>query len=435
MTISNNYTVKLERAKVLLQEVADIYSREDIPAEEYESLKAQAEAKVAEADRLKSECINLKEIEDQQRQIDSQMEIHTKAQDAKQRQTPSDWKTFGEFAKAVSRFDSNGVLDPRLQYVNDAGDLKEGKALVENVGASGGFLVPTEFRAELMALAQANAIVRPRATVIPMSRRSMQIPVLSQTDTTSGTPAWFGGIFARWTEEAAQKTEQSPTFRQIDLVAHKLTLYTRSSDEMLDDSAISLEAFLMGRMGFPGAIAWQEDLTFINGTGAGQPQGVITAGGTITVDRVAQLAIGYDDLTRMLENFMPSANGVWIITQSAMSDLLQMSGPAGNPSFVWGNATTGAPNTLLGMPVIWSEMVPRIGTAGDVILADWSFYLIGDRQNTVIDSSIHDRFQFDQTSWRAVHRVDGQEWLSTPLTYQDGTTQISPFVILGDKTT
>ena len=44
MTISNNYTVKLERAKVLLQEVADIHSREDIPAEEYESLKAQADS-------------------------------------------------------------------------------------------------------------------------------------------------------------------------------------------------------------------------------------------------------------------------------------------------------------------------------------------------------------------------------------------------------
>jgi len=31
--------------------------------------------------------------------------------------------------------------------------------------------------------------------------------------------------------------------------------------------------------------------------------------------------------------------------------------------------------------------------------------------------------------------VDGQEWLSTPLTYEDGTTQVSPFVILGDKST
>jgi regulation of enolase protein 1 (concanavalin A-like superfamily) len=31
-----------------------------------------------------------------------------------------------------------------------------------------------------------------------------------------------------------------------------------------------------------------------------------------------------------------------------------------------------------------------------------------------------------------VHRVDGQPWLNAPLTYQDGTTQVSPFVTLTD---
>ena len=29
-----------------------------------------------------------------------------------------------------------------------------------------------------------------------------------------------------------------------------------------------------------------------------------------------------------------------------------------------------------------------------------------------------------------IHRVDGQPWLNAPLTYQDTTTQVSPFVAL-----
>jgi hypothetical protein len=52
-----------------------------------------------------------------------------------------------------------------------------------------------------------------------------------------------------------------------------------------------------------------------------------------------------------------------------------------------------------------------------------------------IDTSSHERFQYDETSWRAVHRVDGQPWLNAPITLADGSTQISPFVILGAKTT
>ena len=69
-------------------------------------------------------------------------------------------------------------------------------------------------------------------------------------------------------------------------------------------------------------------------------------------------------------------------------------------------------------------------------LADFRYYLIGDRQATTIESTPYtDQWKYDLTSWRAVHRVDGQPWLSAPLTYQDGTVQVSPFVILGAKTT
>jgi HK97 family phage major capsid protein len=79
---------------------------------------------------------------------------------------------------------------------------------------------------------------------------------------------------------------------------------------------------------------------------------------------------------------------------------------------------------------VWTEKVPRVGTTGDVVLADWRYYLLGDRQATTIESTKFDRWAYDETSWRVVHRVDGQPWLSAPLTYQDGTTQVSPFVVL-----
>ena len=208
----------------------------------------------------------------------------------------------------------------------------------------------------------------------------------------------------------------------------------------MDDAAISLGDFLAGPLGFAGGVTWVEDYCFIQGTGAGQPLGVVNAGATITVNRQAVgTPIQYTDLVNMLESFLPSANGVWIVNQTGMSNLLlmmdQAGGAANTGTYIWGSAVDGVPNRLLGMPIIFSEKNPTVGNAGDVILADWKYYLIGDRQAATIESTQYDYWRYDQTSWRAVHRVDGQPWLSAPLTLQDGTSQVSPFVILGDKST
>jgi len=278
--------------------------------------------------------------------------------------------------------------------------------------------------------------VRSRATVIPMARRSLRIPVLDQTGTSSNAPNFFGGIQPTWTEEAALKDETDPSFRQIELVAHKLTCYTEVSDELVEDSVISFDAFLKGPLGFAGAIAWTEEYAFLQGTGAGMPLGVLNAGATITVNRQADGEFRLEDAAAMMENFLPGgiSNAVWMMSQSAMSELLSMNGPAGNPSYVFVANASGAPQmTLFGIPIIFTEKLPVQGSTGDVLLADWTYYLVGDRKEVTIESTNIYKFKNDQTSWRAVHRVDGQPWLSQPLTLADGTSQVSPFVILGEK--
>jgi HK97 family phage major capsid protein len=271
-----------------------------------------------------------------------------------------------------------------------------------------------------------------------MRRRQIDIPVLNQTGTTAGIPHWFGGMRFYWTEEAAEKTASDPSFRKATLTAYKLIGYTYASDELVGDSAISLSDFLAGPLGMSGGIGWMEDYAFLRGTGVGQPLGVINAGATISVAATASPpAPGtlYTDLVNMMESFLPTGRGVWVINQRHMSDLLTMNGPSANPYYLWGNAVQGQANTLLGWPVIWTEKLPAPGTAGSILLADFRYYLLGDRQATTIESTQYDRWKYDETSWRAVHRVDGQPWLSAPLTLADGTAQVSPFVILGAKST
>lgn len=429
------YKDKLTEASQLYDKIKAIAGSDTVTAEE----KANLPQMLTDAKALMAEAGQLKEIDE----FKSQFAVNTEAtQEADAAKAPrknqakfADWAEYLQCVHKALNPRMKTAPDSRLQFFKDEGNGggHESKQMVESVGASGGFLVPTEFQANLQAAMGESSIVRSRATVIRMRRRAIQLPVLDQTGTTSGIPHWFGGMQFYWEEEAAEKTKTEAKFRQVELVAHKLIGYTRASDELMDDSAISLSDFLAGPMGMAGGIAWNEDYTFLQGSGAGQPLGVINAGATITVPRAAAGAIGFADLANMMENFLPSGRGVWIISQSAMADLIQLNGPAGNPSYIWQpNARDGIPGMILGMPVIWSEKVPRIGTAGDVVLADWSYYLLGDRQATTIESTQFDYWRYDQTSWRAVHRVDGQPWLSSPLTYADGTTQVSPFVILGN---
>ena len=429
------YKEKIEEAKHLIEQAKAILTSQDAGAEE----KAKVPEMIKRAKELQAEALQLKEI--QSLGLEKMLQEVKEEKEANEATRERKFKSWGEFLKAcwLANHKDGSIrrLDSRLQWFAESEPKSiESKDMVESVGASGGFLVPTEFDAQLRAVMGEQSIVRPRATIIRIARRQVNIPVLDQTGTTAGVPHWFGGLTFYWAEEGAEKTASDAEFREVSLVAHKLIGYTRASDELLADAAISLSDFLSGPLGFAGGVAWMEDYAFLQGTGAGQPLGVINAGATITVARQsAATPVQYQDLVNMLEAFLPTGRGVWIISQSAMSNLLTMSGPTGNPSYLWGNATEGRPNTLLGFPVVWTEKTPTVGTAGDVILAGFTYYLIGDRQATTIESTQYDYWRYDKTSWRVVHRVDGQPWLSAPLTLQDGSTQVSPFVILGAKST
>jgi len=420
----------IAEAKGLYEQCRAILQSDEPTAEDIEKVPRMRER----AEELKARLLQMDEIEAAAAAI-------ANVPQAPLAQTPNvkdNFETFGGFLHAAWK-----GMNPRfakepfhgaLRWYDEVKDvIVDTKVMVESVGASGGFLVPPEHRTDLQSAIGEMAIVRPRAQIIRMARRQVTMPVLDQTGTTAGRTHWHGGLVFYWTEEAASKTASDASFRDLSLVAHKLIGYTQASDELVSDSAISLEDFFRGPMGYAGGVAWTEDYAFLRGTGAGQPLGIINAGATITVNRTATMDVQYGDLTDMLMNFMPNRMGVWIISQSCMARLLEEEDTAGN--LIWGDMSTGRPNTLLGMPVVFSEKVPTLGTAGDVVLADFSYYVIGDRQATTIESTQYDAWSQDKTSWRVVHRVDGKPWMSAPFTLSDGTSQVSPFVILGDKTT
>lgn len=431
----------LEERQALITQAKALVSNKDSSAEDV----GKAKKMLADAEEMLERSKTLAALNKMQ------AESGTKAapgfDPAANRQT-NKFKSWGEYLVALWRKAKFNEWDERIKsaYVElkddpypgfafDAAGWIEAKAkkdLVENVGALGGFTVFPEYRAQLFQLSCFQQYVRERALVIPMNSRQVVVPVLDQTGTTAGQSNVYGGVVPSWTEEATEKDETEPNFRQMALTAHKLVVYTEASDELLADSAIGLEALLSRLMSE--AINNEADFTFIQGTGAGQPLGIVDAGAGVTI-RVARQAanqIQVDDIFNMLSQFCGDSP-IWLAHQSTMPQILRLNGPAANPSYVWvQNVRDEPPMTLMGYPIFFIENCPTLGSEGDIILADWSKYVIGERQTVTLDSSKHYRFRDDITAWRAVARFDGRPWLSAPLTMRDGTTQVSPFVILDD---
>jgi len=332
----------------------------------------------------------------------------------------------GDFAIAViKKLWQRGEPDARL------------KDLSEAVAGDGGVLVPEEFRAELLMIALETSVVRPRARVIPMGSASLRYPAIR--DTTHATNV-FGGVSGTWIAEAGSLSSATnqPRFSSVRLVANKLTGYSVVSQELIADSAIAMEGIIQSL--YPEAIAYFEDDAFINGTGAGQPLGIINADGLISVAKEsgqAATTIVWENILNMYSRMLPTSMGraVWIAHADTFPQLATMAlqvGTGGNG--VWlANGVAGPPVTILGRPVIFTEKCQTVGTAGDIFFVDLAQYLIGDRQAMTMALSEHVNFTTDELTYRFTERVDGRPWVTSALTPRNGSTTVSPYLNLATR--
>jgi HK97 family phage major capsid protein len=106
-------------------------------------------------------------------------------------------------------------------------------------------------------------------------------------------------------------------------------------------------------------------------------------------------------------------------------------GTAGAPVFMPPGGMSGLPySSIFGAPVLKCEQCKTLGTLGDIILADFSQYVIAEKGGIEAASSIHVRFLTDETTYRFVLRMDGQPWWQGVLTNYEGSGTTSPFIAL-----
>jgi HK97 family phage major capsid protein len=301
------------------------------------------------------------------------------------------------------------------------------------VPADGGFLIPEELRSDLLQIAVEDSLVRSRAQVIPMSSLAVPIP---SVDETSRVSSLFGGVIAYWTEEGAAITESQARFGNVRLEAKKLVIYCEAPNELIAD-APAFSSFISNNI--PRALAFEEDYAFLQGSGVGQPLGVLKGSGLINTTRSATTGINFTDVIRVFTRLLPGSysNAVWLVAPDSVGDLLALVN-AGGTTPIWlggpyGQGAAGAPPmTLLGRPVYVTEKVPANDATNDLSLIDFSHYLIGDRQIIQASSSPHFKFSSDKTAYKILERVDGRPWVQTALTPRNNSSStLSPYVAVG----
>ena len=338
-------------------------------------------------------------------------------------------KSFGDYLLAIK----NGN---KTRLAEVYGSTKAAKALGEQSGTTGGYLVPTSYEARLLQMAQEAAVIRPLATVIPVPTNTGEIPALNQSTAPTagkGYSAFAGGVCAYWTAEAGSITSTDPAFRMVEYNINKLAGYTKVSNELLADSALALESILVNLFGR--AVAAKEDYAFLRGTGAGEPLGILAAPCTIAVTTNTNDAFMTEDCMAMLAQFWPqpgSSSIRWILNRGLIPDLyLYHTVVTGGTDAV--QPTQSLPTQLVGYPIVYSEHMP-VANTDDAILADLSAYVIFDRQGMQISYSEHSAFLTDEGVWRFTKRLDGMPWLDDDITLADpgGATTVSPFLYHND---
>src|SRR5262249_6613576 len=134
---------------------------------------------------------------------------------------------------------------------------------------------------------------------------------------------------------------------------------------------------------FAEGIAYYEDYNFLQGTGVGRPQGILSAAAALAVNRANGNQIAYADVSAMIAKLPPSSfNSAFFVTHpTAFPQLLQLKDGT-NAAVVLtagGDGSSPRPRHFVSnFPLEITEKVPSLGTKGDLMLIDPRYYLIGD---------------------------------------------------------
>lgn len=327
-----------------------------------------------------------------------------------------------------------------LDRINVSRAISTPDGMYETSEPDGGALVPPDFTTQIWERLYSTEKLLPRTQGYTISGNTFTMPANTETSRVDGSR--WGGVLGYWEGEAQQLTGSRPKFRNLNYRLKKLTVFSFVTNELLTDSATALEQYL-GRV-VPQEIEFKIHDALINGTGAGIPLGLLNDPALIKVARdTGQQAntITFTNVMNMYNQLWAGSrpNSVWLYNQEIEPQLWQMALPVGTggvpvflPSGVnnlYGAGASAPLSMLYGRPAYPMEQCPGLGLTGALILVDLSQYIAVSKGTILTAMSIHLKFDYDESVFRWIYRLDGSGAWSAPLTpYKTNLSRTYSFV-------
>ena len=257
-------------------------------------------------------------------------------------------REFGvRYAKAFEALLRKGVMVP-----------DEFKALSTDSNPDGGYLVPSNMSNTIGELLVELSPIRSYATVQSISQGdTWEEPIETATVATVSTKG----------ERVSPSETITPTLDMLKIVVHECYAEPRVTQKMLDDSGINIEAWLSKKVGQRFAV--QEAGFFVNGTGVGQPEGIITNANVEVVDGAVSASIDHDDMLTVMAELPEfyALRAAFFMKRATKFSLRKLTG--GDGQYLWQpSLQIGTPPTYDGHSVVEAIDMAALGASAKAVI-------------------------------------------------------------------
>jgi len=393
-------------------ESGEVESAEDVKAQ-IATIREELDPLVAEKKDLEQKSVLTtleSELSDLRSRLDTErkptrLPFQSRTEEAKSVYGEEGDRSFYADMKSATHDANRGAME-RLEGV------MEGKAMTEGTDAAGGFLVAPEVSSDLQRLRYHQSVVRPLFSAVRVSSNEFQFPSV------------VSGLVAGWVAELAEKPSSDLTFASASANIFTGAGLSVASNQLLRDADWSVDQLINSDLAF--RLAQLEELAFINGTGEGQPLGIL---GTKGVGSIPFKSGGVSGLLDAIVNAItatytefkapPDAILMHPRTWGEIAKAKESTSPStyliGTGGSAWGRRAND-PLTgygqgpfpigeLFGFPVYTSPNIPtNLGSEekeSRVIVGNFKTGLILDREDVTYASSEHVYFTSNRTVFRA----------------------------------
>ncbi|NYV72981.1 phage major capsid protein [Streptomyces sp. UH6] len=267
---------------------------------------------------------------------------------------------------------------------------------------AGGYLVPFQLDPTVIITANgSNNQIRQAART-----------VVATGDSWNGVSA--GAVAWSWDAEATEVSDDAPSFGQPTIPVYKAAGFVPISIEAMEDEA-NVTQEVARLLAFGRDVL--ESSAFVNGTGVGQPTGIVTAlagTGSVIPPKTAETFAAAD--VYALDGALPAryrGNASWLANRAIYNSIRQFDSSGG--ANMWERIGADVPPQLLGRPALESEDMdaaynPAVTEANNLMVyGDFSNYVIADRVGMTVEFIPHlvgaNRRPTGQRGWYAYYRV------------------------------